>query len=123
MKISIYLSLLLISLFAAKSIAEYSPLEEKGFDVGLCVVEFNASFNEKNSVEWIDELTDCDVNRVDISLSPDLQKKYKIVVVPTIIVLNDGEEKDRFQANIMMTLEATKDDIQEAVDEILMSSF
>ena len=123
MKISIYVSLLLISLFAAKSIAEYSPLEEKGFDVGLCVVEFNASFNASNSVDWIDDLTDCDINRVDISLEPDLQKKYRIVVVPTIIVLNDGEEKDRFQANIMMTMEATKTDVQEAIDEVLMSSF
>jgi hypothetical protein len=124
MKLTLYLSLLFfLSLFAAKSIADYSSEEDTDFDVGLCVVEFNASFNAQNSVAWIDDLTDCDVNRVDIVASPDLQQKYKIVVVPTIVILNDGEEKKRFQANIMMTMEATKDDIQGAIDEILMSSF
>ena len=55
--------------------------------------------------------------------NPELQKEHKIVVVPTVIVFNDGEEVERFQANIMMQLEATKDEVQEAVDEIIMSAF
>ena len=45
------------------------------------------------------------------------------MVVPTIVILNEGEEMKRFQANIMMTMEATKTDVQEAIDEVLMSSF
>tara|TARA_R100001594_G_scaffold37142_2_gene67143 strand:- start:10066 stop:10371 length:306 start_codon:yes stop_codon:yes gene_type:complete len=92
-------------------------------DSGVCVVEFNASFNSANSVDWIDELSDCKGKRVDIVASPELQKEHKIVVVPTVIVFNDGEEVERFQANIMMQLEATKDEVQEAVDEIIMSAF
>ena len=60
---------------------------------------------------------------MDIGSSPDMQKKHKIVVVPTVIIFNDGEEVERFQANIMMQLEASKRDVQEAVDEILMSAF
>ena len=90
---------------------------------GLCVVEFNASFNAQNSVPWIESLNDCKTARVDIVSSPDLQKKHKIVVVPTIVVFNEGEEQERFQANIMMTIEATKDDVQDAVDEILLNDF
>ena len=92
-------------------------------DSGVCVVEFNASFNAANSVDWIDELSDCKGRRVDIAAEPDLQKEHKIVVVPTVIVFNDGEEVERFQANIMMQLEATQDEVQEAVDEIIMSAF
>tara|TARA_R100000773_G_scaffold40729_1_gene36882 strand:- start:225 stop:542 length:318 start_codon:yes stop_codon:yes gene_type:complete len=92
-------------------------------DSGVCVVEFNASFNSANSVDWIDDLSDCKGSRVDIAAEPDLQKEHKIVVVPTVIVFNDGEEVERFQANIMMQLEATQDDVQEAVDEIIMSAF
>jgi hypothetical protein len=92
-------------------------------DSGVCVVEFNASFNSSNSVDWIDELSDCKGKRVDILTNPELQKEHKIVVVPTVIVFNDGEEVERFQANIMMQLEATKDEVQEAVDEIIMSAF
>ena len=92
-------------------------------DSGVCVVEFNASFNALNSVDWIDELSDCKGRRVDIAAEPALQKEHKIVVVPTVIVFNDGEEVERFQANIMMQLEATQDEVQEAVDEIIMSDF
>jgi len=92
-------------------------------DSGVCVVEFNASFNAANSVGWIDDLSDCKGRRIDIVSSPDLQKQHKIVVVPTVIVFNDGEEVERFQANIMMQLEATQDEVQDAVDEIIMSDF
>ena len=71
----------------------------------------------------MDELSDCKGRRVDIAAEPDLQAEHKIVVVPTVIVFNDGEEVERFQANIMMQLEATQDEVQEAVDEIMMSAF
>jgi len=89
----------------------------------ICVIQFNASFNIANSVSWCGELTDCSSSDVDIMKSPNLQKKYKIVVVPTILILDDGEEVARFQANIMMTMEATRDEVQEAIDEIIMSKF
>jgi len=92
-------------------------------DSGVCVVEFNASFNSSNSVDWLEDLSDCKGKRVDIVASPELQKKHKIVVVPTVIVFSDGEEVTRFQANILMQLEVSKNDVQEAVDEIIMSAF
>ena len=108
--------LIYICLFAMTSLGMTIP------DSGVCVVEFNASFNSSNSVDWIDELSDCKGKRVDILTNPELQKEHKIVV-PTVIVFNDGEEVERFQANIMMQLEVTKDEVQEAVDEIMMSAF
>ena len=109
--------LVYICLFAVTSLGIKIP------DSGVCVVEFNASFNSANSVDWIDNLSDCKGRRVDIAVEPSLQKEHKIVVVPTVIVFNDGEEVERFQANIMMQLEATQDEVQEAVDEIIMSAF
>ena len=60
---------------------------------------------------------------VDIMTNTDLQKKYKIVVVPTILILDDGEEVARFQANIMMEMETTRKEVQESIDEIIMSKF
>ena len=90
---------------------------------GICVIEFNASFNSQNSVPWIEKLSDCETSRVDIATAPDLQREHKIVVVPTIVVFNEGEEVKRFQANIMMAMEATKGDVQDAIDEVLMSDF
>ena len=100
-----------------------APTNEDTSNLGVCVVEFNASFNASNSVDWIDDLSDCKGKRIDIVAHPEMQKEHKIVVVPTIIIFNDEEEIKRFQANIMMQLEASKEDIQEAVDEIIMSAF
>tara|TARA_R100001443_G_scaffold44432_2_gene57365 strand:- start:10056 stop:10427 length:372 start_codon:yes stop_codon:yes gene_type:complete len=90
---------------------------------GIVVVEFNAAFNKQNSVDWIEKLSDCKTDRVDIAASPQLQAEHKIVVVPTIIVFNEGKEVKRFQANIMMQIDANRNDVQEAVDEIIMSDF
>jgi len=87
----------------------------------ICVVQFNASWNESNNVGYLDELTNCDILNVNIDEGA-YQKEYGIVVVPTIIVFN-GKEVERFQANIMMEMEATKKEVQGVVDELLMSRF
>ena len=33
----------------------------------VCVVEFNASWNKANSVDWLDKLNDCGVQRINKS--------------------------------------------------------
>ena len=93
------------------------------FPSGLHVVEFNASFNKSNKVSWLSKLTDCKTQRVDIAADSRWASEYKIVVVPTLVVFNNNEEVKRFQANIMMTMEATKKEVQESVDEIIMEAF
>ena len=87
----------------------------------ICVVEFNASWNDQNAVEYLDELTDCGIKRINID-EGSWQKDYDIVVVPTIIVFN-GEEVKRFQADVSFSIKAKLEEIQEVVDEIIMSNF
>ena len=87
------------------------------------VVQFNANWNAANGVNWLNELTDCKVDQIDIATNTAAQSKYKIIVVPTIIVFNHGEEVKRFQANIMMQMEAKLEDVQNLVDETVMESF
>ena len=90
---------------------------------GLCVTQFNAGFNAGNKVPWVIKLSDCDNKFIDIQKDTKAAGKYKIVVVPTIIIYNEGEEVARFQANIMMKMEATQKEIQGKIDEILMDAF
>ena len=87
----------------------------------ICVVQFNASWNVSNNVDYLGNLTDCEIMNVNID-EGSYQADYKIVVVPTIIVFN-GKEVERFQANIMMEMEATKKDVQNIIDEIIYSDF
>ena len=93
------------------------------FPDGLHVVEFNASFNKSNEVTWLSKLSDCKTERIDITTDSRWASEYKIVVVPTLVVFNNNEEVKRFQANIMMTMEATKSEVQESIDEIIMEAF
>ena len=87
----------------------------------VCVVEFNASWNKANSVDWLDKLNDCGIKRINID-EGDWQKKYNIVVVPSIIIFN-GEEVKRYQADLSFTMSATRKEVQEEVDELIMSDF
>ena len=89
---------------------------------GLAVVEFNAPFSG-TKCEYLEKLSDCKTARIDISKNTKAQGAYKIVVVPTLVIFQDGEEVARFQANIMMQLETPKKEVQEAIDEILMEDF
>ena len=111
--------LILLFMIMSNSASGQSPCE----DDGLCVVQFNAGFNEANKVKWLGELNDCENKFIDIQTDAKAAAKYKIVVVPTILIFNGGEEKGRFQANIMMKMEATKDEVQEKIDEIIMEDF
>ena len=93
------------------------------FPDGMVVVEFNASFNKSNEVAWLSKLSDCETQRVDIAADSRWASEYKIVVVPTLVVFNNNEEAKRFQANIMMTMEATRKEVQDSIDEITMEAF
>tara|TARA_R110002167_G_scaffold361468_1_gene579831 strand:+ start:1240 stop:1608 length:369 start_codon:yes stop_codon:yes gene_type:complete len=120
-----YFTLLIFALFISPLFpTSTSPVTSELCDGdGLCVIQFNAAFNTANEVTWLNELTDCSQSTVDIMADPSLPTEYKIVVVPTILVLDNGEEVARFQANIMMTMEATREEVQESIDEIIMSKF
>ena len=89
----------------------------------IVVTHFNAEWNDPNKAEWVGDLTDCDITYVDIAKNPKLQIKHKVVVVPTIIIFQDGEEIKRYQADISFKMLATKNELQDKIDEIIMSSF
>jgi thiol-disulfide isomerase/thioredoxin len=90
----------------------------------ISVAQFNADWNKSNSVKWIDKLKDVKtLSYVDISTSPAIQKKHKIAVIPTIIIFKDGEEVARFQADLSFKMLATREEVQEEIDNQLMSDF
>jgi len=91
-------------------------------DEDICVVEFNASWNAGNNVTWLNDLSDVGTKRILIDKG-DWQKKFGIVVTPTIIIFVSGKESKRYQANIMMQIEAKQTEVQDKIDEIIMEEF
>ena len=88
------------------------------------VEQFNAGWNDANTVSWVQNLTDCKtIGYTDIAVVTDAQTKHKIAVVPTIIIFIDGEVAVRVQDDLSFKMLATKEEVQEAIDELLMSDF
>ena len=87
------------------------------------VIQYNAGWNSSNNVEWCEELTDCEISYVDIAAKPKQQAKHKIEVVPTIIIFDEGEEIERFEADISFTIKATREEIQGIIDELIVNKF
>ena len=88
------------------------------------VKQFNAGWNSANDVPWVQGLSDCEtISYSDIGKDKEAQKEYKIAVVPTIIIFKDGEEVARFQADLSFKMVATREEVQEEIDNQLMSDF
>ena len=98
---------------------------KKATNRGLVVVEFWATWNEANKVSVIDECEtfDAKVYRLNIDLYPKIQTDNNVVILPTIIFYDDGEEVERLQGAMSFTLETTIDELDEIVEEILGSKF
>ena len=70
------------------------------------------------------KLSDCKtISYIDIAKNVKAQKEYKISAVPTIIIFKDDEEVKRFQADLSFKMVATREEIQDEINEQLMSDF
>jgi thiol-disulfide isomerase/thioredoxin len=110
-----YLIYVLLMVFIFASSVAFSQIK---------VTQFNAGWNEANSVSWVQTLKDCrTISYVDIAKETDAQTEYKIAVIPTIIIFKDGEEVARFQADLSFKMVATREEVQEEINNIIMSDF
>ena len=121
--------LLLFALIFAGDVVEIKGLNEKNFGAatrsGIKIVEFHALWNVANKVTLLDSITieDATIYRVLIDTNMILATEQKIVVVPTLMFFDDGVEQKRLQADLTFMMKVTKKEIQNIVDEILMSKF
>ena len=97
-------------------------LFSKGAFAQIEVIHFNADFNSANDVVWFSKLKECDRQPLLIEQN-DNQTKYEIAIVPTIVVFDDGEEVKRFQADISFKMVATRKNIQNYIDELIINKF
>ena len=89
----------------------------------ITVIEFWAKWNSNNQFTELDKLKDCNIYRVDIMACMDIQTKYNVSAIPTVIIFDNGIERTRFLPNIMFQLEADKKMVQHSVDTITLNKF
>ena len=120
----IILSLMMTSLFS-----QVRELTNENFDKatarGLVVIEFWASWNEVNKVTLLDdwETFDAKVYRLNIDSYPKIQSENGVVILPTIIFYDEGEEVKRLQGDMSFSLKVTEKQLEEIIEEILGSKF
>jgi len=116
------LLLLLTTNIVAQEFVTSSSFDSKTAK-GTVVIEFYVEWNDGNKVEFLPSLKDCNVYRVCIAKSSDLQSEYQVTSVPTVIIFDNGLEQIRFNPTIMMKLDATKKEIQAGIDKITFNKF
>ena len=89
----------------------------------IVVVEFWADWNSTNQFNDLVKLKECEKYRLDIMANTDTQAEYNITGIPTVIIFDNGVEKERFNPNIMFQLEADKKTLQNSVDTIILNKF
>ncbi len=118
------LGLMITSLFS-----QVRELTDENFDKatarGLVVVEFWATWNVANKVTILDEWEtfDAKVYRLNIDLYPKVQSNNQVVILPTIIFFDEGEEVERLQGDMSFSLKVTEKELEEIIEEILGSKF
>ena len=89
----------------------------------ITVVEFWADWNKANQFNELIKLKECNKYRLDIMTNMDTQAEYNVSAIPTVIIFDNGVEKERFNPNIMFQLEADKKTIQNSIDTIMLNKF
>ena len=118
------LGILITSLFG-----QIRELTDENFDRatsrGIVAVEFWATWNEANKVDLLDEWDtfDAKVYRVNIDLYSDIQTKNNVVILPTIIFYDEGEEVERLQGDMSFSLKTSIKELENIIEEILSSKF
>ena len=124
-----YKKLFILSLMITSLFSQVRDLTNENFDKatarGVVVVEFWASWNDANKVTLLDEWEtfDAKVYRLNIDLYPKVQSKNGVVILPTIIFYDDGEEVERLQGDMSFSLKVTETELEEIIEEILGSKF
>jgi len=88
----------------------------------LVIVEFWAEFNDGNKFEEWNKLENVVYYRADITQCPSAKKKYKVRMVPTLIIFKEGIKEKMFKAGLDLMLPANLNEIQEVVNEINTAS-
>ena len=89
----------------------------------IVVIEFWVDWNATNEFVELTKLKECEKYRVDIGVCAKIQNRYGVSAIPTIIIFENGEERERFLPNIMFELVADRKIIQHSVDTLTLNKF
>lgn len=79
-------------------------------DPSVAVIQFNSTWNKQNEYKW-KPINGVRYMEVDIDKCPQYKPKFKLRSLPTVIIYKNRTEVDRFEANVMMKLDLSHQEL------------
>ena len=92
-------------------------------EVSIVIIEFWTKFNDVNAFQEFKQLKNVThYYRCDISTNPELKKKYRVRMAPTILIFVNGVLEEDFRAGLDLECPVDLPELQEAIEEARLSS-
>ena len=93
-----------------------------GENESIVVIEVWAEFNKDNAFHDWKLLKGVKYHRIDLAEAPGIKKKYRVRMVPTILVFKDGYKELEYKAGLDLECPVSLDKLIEDIDELKESS-
>lgn len=84
----------------------------------IVIVEFYVEFNKQNAFKEWEQLKGVKYFRADIQHVPEMKKKFRVRMAPTLIVFNQGNKEEVFKAGLDLLCPVTLEELQESLTEL-----
>ena len=93
-----------------------------GENESIVVIEVWAEFNKDNAFHDWKNLKGVKYNRINLAKAPGIKKKYRIRMVPTLLVFVDGSKELEYKAGLDLLCPVTLEELNNDIDELKESS-
>ncbi len=89
-----------------------------GENESIVVIEVWAEFNKDNAFSDWKLLKGAKYHRIDLANAPGIKKKYRIRMVPTLLVFKDGEKELEYKAGLDLICPVTLEELNSDIEEL-----
>lgn len=88
----------------------------------IVVIEVWAEFNKDNAFHDWKNLKGVKYHRLDLATAPGIKKKYRVRMVPTILVFLDGSKELEYKAGLDLMCPVTLAELNKDIEELSQAS-
>ena len=124
-------NLTLLLLFSFLSIYSQEFIDDSNFEekinqrhafgddeFNIVVIEFYVEFNKQNAFKEWEQLTGVKYFRADMQHAPEMKKKFRVRMAPTLIIFNQGIKEEVFKAGLDLICPVTLAELVESIEEL-----
>jgi len=84
----------------------------------IVIVEFYVEFNKQNAFKEWEQLKGIKYFRADIQHVPEMKKKFRVRMAPTLIIFNQGTKEEVFKAGLDLLCPVTLEELNKSIEEL-----